>query len=39
MFVGIYSRDFSRGARGHFVPPENGFAPLNYASMMKLILI
>jgi len=33
-------RDFSRrGQRGHFVPPENGFAPLDYASMIKLILI
>ena len=23
-------RDFSRGQRGHFAPPENVFAPLSY---------
>jgi len=26
--AGTYNRDFSRGEqRGHFAPPENGFAP------------
>jgi len=30
---------FLREAKGTFCPPENGFAPLNYASMIKLILI
>jgi len=30
---------FLQGQRGHFAPPENGFAPLNYASVIKLILI
>jgi len=30
------NRDFSKGA---FCPPENGFAPLDYASMIKLISI
>lgn len=24
-------RDFSRGQRGHFVPPENGFAPPEFS--------
>jgi len=28
------------GAKGAFAPPpENGFAPLDYASMIKLVLI
>ena len=32
------NRDFSRkGQRGHFAPPENGFAPLNYASNGSMI--
>ena len=27
----VTERDFSRGGqRGHFAPPENGFAPLSY---------
>jgi len=30
---------FLGGQRGHFAPTENGFAPLDYASMIKLILI
>jgi len=33
------TRDFSRGAKGAFFPPLKMVSPLNYASMIKLILI
>jgi len=32
------ARDFSRG-KGAFFPPENSFSPLDYVSIIKLILI
>ena len=28
--INYNTRDFSRGIRAHFAPPENGFAPLSY---------
>jgi len=31
-----YAGIFLVGERGHFVPPENGFSPLNYALMYQL---
>jgi len=40
MWYWIYYRDFSRGTKGHFCPPLKFILPpLNYASMIKLILI
>jgi len=38
-FIVLYAGIFLGGAKGHFGPPENSFSPLDYASMIKLILI
>ena len=38
LFLALYmNRDFSRGAKGAFCPPENGFTPseLSSKSMIK----
>ena len=35
IYIYIYIKDFSRG-KGGILPPENGFAPLNYASMILI---